>query len=67
MASRAKKRMAHGGKSQEEMKKVGRNRAKLANQFGSDKPKHGGHMAKGGAVMRGTGAATRGKNTEGLV
>lgn len=39
--------MAAGGKSEAEMKKVGRNRAKLQNQFGSDKVtkmKSGGHV-----------------------
>jgi hypothetical protein len=61
------KKMSKGGKSQMEMQKVGRNRAKMQNQFGSDKISHAGHMAEGGHVMRGVGAAKRGIKTEGLI
>jgi hypothetical protein len=38
--------MHAGGKTQEEMKKVGRNRAKLQNQFGSDKVERKAHGGK---------------------
>jgi len=51
--------MKAGGKTNDQMKSLGRNEAKLANQFG------GAKMKGGGPVMRGTGAQTKGKNTYG--